>query len=358
MPAAEDYARHRGEPGTGAYRAAWLQFRERIRTHEDLARWQSKVLLRRSVIRVLDAAAKNAMQIDGAPMGNAQLFEAHLPALQLAAQSGFTTEVIDFFNIVDDAASACGNALSTGRPVWVPDITPSSIFAGTRSLQIMLDAGSRAVASLPVTDRRGRLIAMISTHHVRPTRWTDQRRRELEHLSQEAGRRLHDMIGTPSQSPSHRSPNGSTLNCPTIPPDSPAASSAPPSNTTSPPATSTSRSKPSHKPAEPPPPGPHRPPPRPTLDRHHDRHARTPGRIGPRSSAPRAGIRRDPVQRSLAIREIACRTGRGRRPSRGPRAPLGDADRARPPPWAFDARGGDLSGRFVLAPVRASGRRQ
>ena len=204
---------------------------------------------------------------------------------------------------------------------------------------------------------RGRLIAMIC-HHVRPTRWTDQRRRELEHLSQEAGRRLHDMIGTPSQSPSHRSPNGSTLNCPTIPPDSPAASSAPPSNTTSPPATSTSRSKPSHKPAEPPPPGPHRPPPRPTLDRHHDRHARTPGRIGPRSSAPRAGIRRDPVQRSLAIREIACRTGRGRRPSRGPRAPLGDADRARPPPWAFDARGGDLSGRFVLAPVRASGRRQ
>ena len=42
------------------------------------------------------------MQIDGAPMGNAQLFEAHLPALRLVAQSGFTTEFIDFFNPASD----------------------------------------------------------------------------------------------------------------------------------------------------------------------------------------------------------------------------------------------------------------
>jgi hypothetical protein len=33
--------RRRGEPGTPEYRAAWLRFRERIKTFADLQRWRS-----------------------------------------------------------------------------------------------------------------------------------------------------------------------------------------------------------------------------------------------------------------------------------------------------------------------------
>lgn len=42
--AAIDYARRRAAPGTPEYHAAWLKFRQIIRTTEDLRRWRTQRL--------------------------------------------------------------------------------------------------------------------------------------------------------------------------------------------------------------------------------------------------------------------------------------------------------------------------
>jgi predicted RNA polymerase sigma factor len=45
--AAEDYALKRGKSGSPDYDAAWLRFRHRIRTLDDLERWRASTRYRR-----------------------------------------------------------------------------------------------------------------------------------------------------------------------------------------------------------------------------------------------------------------------------------------------------------------------
>lgn len=197
MLAAEEYALQRGPPDTLAYRAAWLEFRQRVRTIGDVrpGRHEPSVV-NGDTVSVLSAAIERAMVIDGAPMANAQFFNPRDRTLRIVAHSGFSTEFLRFFDVVDDASCACGTALATGHAVWVPDTTRSSVFADTPALDVMLDARSRAVASVPVLSPNGRLIGMISTHHARATRWTDQRKLGLQVVARSAGRLLDHLTPT------------------------------------------------------------------------------------------------------------------------------------------------------------------
>jgi GAF domain-containing protein len=108
---------------------------------------------------------------------------------------------LNFFEIVHDEESACGTALAAGKPVWVPEVASSPIFAGTPSLDVMLDAGSRAVASMPVRAEDGHVIAMISVHCHQPTAWTEQQRQQLAAVAAVTGRLLYtpgQALGSPS----------------------------------------------------------------------------------------------------------------------------------------------------------------
>ena len=193
--AARAYALRHGHPGTAEYRAAWLRFRRRIRIADEVGAWQSPVeAVERDVLEVLNAAIGRATRIDGTSMATAQLYDPHLGGLRLVAQRGFSHEFLEFFQIVDDTASACGSALASAVPVWIPDITRSSVFAGTDSLEVMLGAGSRAVVSLPIQSPTGQVIAMVSTHHPRPTRWTGRREARLRRLSEAAGLLIHSVL--------------------------------------------------------------------------------------------------------------------------------------------------------------------
>jgi len=125
-------------------------------------------------MRVMNAAIERAMLIDGASMANAQLLDPHAKGLRIVAHSGFTREFLEFFELVEDTASACGSALAAGTAVWVADTTRSPIFAGTAAREVTLEAGSRAVASVPVTAPNGAVIGMISIHHRRPANWSDR----------------------------------------------------------------------------------------------------------------------------------------------------------------------------------------
>lgn len=148
----------------------------------------------RDVVAICTAAIDSAMRLDRADMGNAQLFDPHTRSLRIIAQDGFNREFLEFFEIVDDDDSACGSALNSRRSVWVPDTATSPIFAGAPALDVMLDAGSRAVASVPVISPRGRLTAMISTHHKHRPAWTDDHKLKLEQLACRTGRLLHDLL--------------------------------------------------------------------------------------------------------------------------------------------------------------------
>jgi hypothetical protein len=44
--AAEAYAGQRGKPGSATYRRAWLTFRRRIRSMEDLRQWRAAAVRR------------------------------------------------------------------------------------------------------------------------------------------------------------------------------------------------------------------------------------------------------------------------------------------------------------------------
>lgn len=57
--AAEAYAAKRGEPGSPSYRAAWLKFRQRFQSMEELRQWRSCVARRAAQDRTPTAPARS-----------------------------------------------------------------------------------------------------------------------------------------------------------------------------------------------------------------------------------------------------------------------------------------------------------
>ena len=216
--AAEEYALEHGRPGTSEYRLAWSRFHQQTRgskPRRGVRRTANGVRpslpkggkrppsssLTRNVRELLDVAIQKAIRVDGATAANAQLLEPRGRSLRLVAHHGFPAEFLAFFNVVNDTTTACGSALEQGTPVLIPDITNSPVFARTAGLQVMLRAGSRAVASLPVRAPNGRVIAMISTHHPRATTWTDHRLLALQELCTSTGRLLHQALAAAAPGP-------------------------------------------------------------------------------------------------------------------------------------------------------------
>lgn len=196
IAAAHTYALSHGRPGTPAYSAARRRFRLQVRTPEELRAWrQLPRFLSHDCVRVLNRAIERAMEIDGAPMANAQILDAEHETLRIVAQAGLSPQFIDFFERVDhDSQASCGEALAKNRPLWVEDAVNSPIFAGSQALEVLLDTGSRRCASVPVRAPNGKVIAMINTHHDRAAHWTDYQKRGLEALAHTTGRLLHTLL--------------------------------------------------------------------------------------------------------------------------------------------------------------------
>jgi len=144
----------------------------------------------RAVVAACEQAVGQALRVGGADTGNLQLLDPATGALRIVAQQGFGRRFLDFFEIVHDEDCACGAALAAGRAVWVPEVATSPVFTGTPALEAMLEAGSQAVASVPVRARNRSLIAMMSVHYHRPTTWSEQERRRLEAVAAAVGQLL------------------------------------------------------------------------------------------------------------------------------------------------------------------------
>ncbi|HZV78804.1 MAG TPA: GAF domain-containing protein [Candidatus Binatus sp.] len=121
-----------------------------------------------SLTSVLMEILELALRITDADKGNIQLLDAS-GALQIRAQTGFSTQFLEFFNrVATDDDSACAAALAQRTTIVVEDVERSPIFVGTPALAVMLNAGVRAVQSTPMFDRAGSLVGIFSTQYASP----------------------------------------------------------------------------------------------------------------------------------------------------------------------------------------------
>lgn len=149
--------------------------------------------------RILETAIDAALLLVGADMGNIQLINPANDALQIEAQRGFERPFLDFFASVHQGQAACGLALARAERVVVEDVTKSPVFAGSPALDVMIDAGARAVLSLPIIGSSGRTLGVFSTHYRQLRRPTESDLRLLDLLARVAARWIERKSGALSR---------------------------------------------------------------------------------------------------------------------------------------------------------------
>lgn len=155
-------------------RFMWLKARESLEDAEKMRvslHAQIEELSRRGPFRpqftstLLSGILAAVIEGTGADMGNIQAYLRETESLHIRVHRGFQEHFLEFFDSVDPGQAVCGTALKSKGRVIVPDIANSSIFTGTRLLEVMLDAGIRAVQSTPLIGKSGDVWGMLSTHY-------------------------------------------------------------------------------------------------------------------------------------------------------------------------------------------------
>lgn len=133
------------------------------------------------LLEILD----EAIGVDDAALGNIQLLNPQIRALEIVVQRGFNAPFLSLFRTVRaDEPSACGRAFGSGRRVVIPDVRHDRAFQPYRS--IAEQAGFRAVQSTPIL-LHGEPIGALSTHFAQPHRLTRRAEQALDRCASEAG---------------------------------------------------------------------------------------------------------------------------------------------------------------------------
>jgi PAS domain S-box-containing protein len=127
-----------------------------------------------------------AIEITRADKGSIQLVDATTGALTIATHSGFKRPFLEFFANAKNVASACGAAIKSLERVIIEDVNESELFAGTPSLQVLREAGVRAVQSTPLVSSGGKILGIISTHFDTPILPSEQELRLMDLLARQS----------------------------------------------------------------------------------------------------------------------------------------------------------------------------
>ncbi len=119
-----------------------------------------KLLGAEGVQPLLQEIMDTAVAIMDAKMGVLQLLEDD--SLWIVAHYGHQQPFLEFFSSAENRASVCGEAMQLGGRVVVEDVETSSLFVGTPSLDVMRNAGVRAVQSTPMLNRAGKLLGILT----------------------------------------------------------------------------------------------------------------------------------------------------------------------------------------------------
>jgi PAS domain S-box-containing protein len=129
-------------------------------------------------------AARSLMRSD---MASLQMLVPERQALFLLAQLGFAPESATFWEWVQaDDTTSCGLAFSRGEAVAVPDVEQWDVVAGTKDLQQYRLSRIRAMLSMPLISRGGRLVGVVSTHWSEVHQPSEREMRLLDVLARQA----------------------------------------------------------------------------------------------------------------------------------------------------------------------------
>ncbi|ABF41896.1 multi-sensor signal transduction histidine kinase [Candidatus Koribacter versatilis Ellin345] len=137
---------------------------EELSTSQRLQQLSTRLVQVTDLTDLLNEILDAALDISGADMGNLQIFDGK--ALKIEVHRGFEAPFLSYFETVNakEPNAACGVVLKEGKRVIVEDVTRSPIFAGTQALDVMLNAGVRALQSTPLISHDGRVLGVFSTH--------------------------------------------------------------------------------------------------------------------------------------------------------------------------------------------------
>jgi PAS domain S-box-containing protein len=128
----------------------------------------------------LDEILRTVIALVGAFKGNVQLLNAARNTLAIVAHHGFDPGFLATFEQVrpDDARSACGRALSSGRAVVIEDVLADEGYAPFH--EAARGAGYRSVVSVPLYAADGSTLGAISAHFALPHHPGEAEMRRLE----------------------------------------------------------------------------------------------------------------------------------------------------------------------------------
>jgi PAS domain S-box-containing protein len=131
---------------------------------------------------ILDAA----LAINQGEMGTLQLTaDGARPGLYVAAARGLDKDYVDFWNAAFIGGGTWTNALRGGEPIVVEDVAQSPLFVGTPALEIQLQAGVRALQSVPLLGSDGAMLGVLTTHFRMANRPEPRRLRMFDILAQQ-----------------------------------------------------------------------------------------------------------------------------------------------------------------------------
>jgi hypothetical protein len=175
---------------------------DRARRAEQFAAWVRLELDEPEMARLLHTAIKDlrgaaglgsllggildgALSLLGTDRGNVQILDPVSGSLRIVAASGFGTEFLGYFAVVDDDRSACGRTAAERAQTVIADVNTDPAFAPHR--EIAAASGFRAVQSTPLIDHTGRLLGVMSTHYSRPYRPPDRELQQQTHSTYYGG---------------------------------------------------------------------------------------------------------------------------------------------------------------------------
>lgn len=120
-----------------------------------------------------DHAVDEAMALQGAQFASLQIFDESRQHLIILAQRNLRAKFLHHLaHVRPGDGSACGRCLADNAPAAIDDVSSDTGFESHR--EAAREAGFRAVRALPVRDRAGILLAVLSTYFEAPQRFSDE----------------------------------------------------------------------------------------------------------------------------------------------------------------------------------------
>ncbi len=180
-------------------KAAEDELREsRMQLEADLAdnivlqRVSAEIIHENDVQSLFETIVDSAISMTRAQFGSLQLLETDPDSgtaigLRLIVARGFNERAAQFWELVTpNSRSTCGQSLTRGERIIVPDILTCEFMAGTEDLDVYRETGIGAVQSTPLVSRGGKLLGMLSTHWNQPYDPSMRELRLLDILARQA----------------------------------------------------------------------------------------------------------------------------------------------------------------------------